>query len=147
MTKKDQETPRAPTNRPYTLSSGRAVTFEQPDLFDLASGKVDLPNSAKRDIWDLLLRYGGDAKPDEQLLADERWIRAHFYAAQLVIVPRVRLDEDDETGVIERKELSLPDLLAVYSFLRYGPPPLAEGGQPGARQAAVVAVGDGQSAE
>jgi hypothetical protein len=138
----------APISRPYTLSSGRAVTFVQPDLFDLASGKVDLPNSAKRDIWEMLLRYAGNAKPDEQLLADERWIRAHFYAAQLVIVPRVRLDEDDETGVIERKELNLPDLLAVYSFLRYGPPPAsAQGGQFGASETIVLPVGDGESAE
>ena len=114
-------TDHAPSSSPYTLSSGRVVTFVQPDLFDLASGKIDLPNSAKRDVWDLLLRYQATAKPDEQLIADERWIRSHYYAAQLVIAPRLKLDDDDADGVIDRKELSLPDLLAVYDFLRFGP--------------------------
>jgi hypothetical protein len=113
----------APASRPYTLSSGRVVIFEQPDLFDLASGRIDIPNAAKRDIWELLLRYQETANPNEQLIADERWIRAHFYAAQLVIRPRVKLDDDDKEAVIDRKELSLPDLLAVYAFLRFGPAP------------------------
>lgn len=114
----------AVVSRPYTLASGRAVTFEQPDYLELVSGKIDLPNSAKRDIWELLLRYQQDVTPDEQLIADEKWIRAHYYAAQLVIRPRVKLDDDDEEGVIHRRELSLPDLLAVYAFLRFGPAPL-----------------------
>lgn len=140
MPKQPEPAPRAPISRPYTLASGRAVAFVQPDYFDLASGKVDLPNSAKRDIWELLLRYGGDATPEQQLLSDEKWIRAHYYAAQLTIHPRLKLDEDEE-GEIDRKELSLPDLLAVYAFLRFGPPPAAQSRQPGSPDPASPAGG------
>lgn len=142
MAKKDAAAP-APITRPYTLGSGRAVTFTQPDLFDLVSGKIELPNSAKRDIWELLLRYQQDTNPNEQLLADERWIRAHFYAAQLVITPRVRLDDDDPDAVIDRKELSLPDLLAVYAFLRFGPLPTAAADREHRADQAAASAGDG----
>ncbi len=131
----------APITRPYTLGSGRAVTFEQPDLFDLASGKIDIPNAAKLDIWHLLYRAGAD-DPQQQLLSDERYARSLYYAAQLVIRPRVRLDDEDADAVIERRELSLPDLLAAFSFLRYGPPPLADDRELGDGQAAAPA-GDG----
>lgn len=113
----------------YTLASGRPVAFVQPDLFDLASGQIDLPNAAKLDIWHLLYRAGQD-DPQQQLLSDERYARSLYYCAQLVISPRVKLDEDDMAAVIDRKELSLSDLLAAYTFLRYGPPKIAARTEP-----------------
>lgn len=135
-----------PPTRPYTLGSGRVVTFTQPDLFDLASGKIELPNSAKADIWHLIYRNGAD-DPQQQLLSDERYARSLFYAAQLVITPRVRLDDEDAEAVIDRRELSLPDLLAAYSFLRYGPPPATpQGGDGGTAEDLVPHVGDGDAA-
>lgn len=146
MTKaKDLRTFTPPT-QPYTLASGRTVTFTQPDLFDLASGKVDLPNSAKLDIWHLLYRAGLD-DPTQQLLSDERYARSLYYAAQLVTTPRIRLDDEDDAAIIDRRELGLPDLLAAYNFLRYGPPKVAQGGEPGTDEGTVSPVGDGEGSE
>ncbi len=109
-----------PIRRDYTLASGRPVVFEQPDMLAFASGKIEMPSQAKLDVWHLLYRAGVD-DPAQQLLSDERYARSLYYAAQLVITPRVRLDDDDE-GEIDRRELALPDLLAAYTFLRFGPP-------------------------
>lgn len=126
MTKKDAPTATtyAPPVLPYTLSSGRPVAFTQPDLFDLASGNIELPNQAKLDVWGLLLR-GGDDDPAQQLLSDEKYIRSLYYAAQLVTSPRVRLDDEDESAVVDRREWSLVDLLAAFRLLRYGVPATA----------------------
>ena len=120
---------------PYTLASGREVTFTMPDLFALASGRLDVPNEAQAELFRLLYDGGFDATPAQQLLSDQRYMRSLFHTAQLIISPRVRLDDDDADGVIDRRELALPDLLAAYSFLRYGPSkalPAAEAGDAGA---------------
>lgn len=141
MTKKaDQGAEIAPITRPYTIASGRTVTFAQPDLFDLASGKVELPNSAKLDIWSLLLR-GGEDDPKQQLLSDEKYIRSLYYCAQLVATPRVKLDDEDEEGVVDRREWSLTDLLASFRFLRFGPPSPPQGGEFSSGEAAASAGG------
>lgn len=122
MTKKTETPTYGPASMPYTISSGRPCRLVQPPLFDLASGKIDMPNSAKSDVWTLLLRYSTGDDPAQQLLADEKWTRSHFYAAQLALEPRLKLDEDDEKGVIDQRELSIPDLLAIYDFCRFGLP-------------------------
>lgn len=138
----------APASAPITIASGRACLMVQPDQYALASGEIDIPNSAKRDIWELVLRYNAKlADPAEQLLADEKWVRAHYYMAQLVLTPRLKLDDDDEKGVIDRRELSLPDLLAIYDFWRYGPARPAANPEHRDDQEAVSALGDGQGAE
>lgn len=139
--------PHAPLSQPYTLASGRVVTFTQPDMFDLASGKVELPNTAKLEIYHLIYRGGMD-DPQQQLLSDERYTRSLYYCAQLVITPRVRLDDEDGEAVIDRRELSIPDLLAAFRFLRYGPAALAPDRNAGAPENAVSDGGDvPQSAE
>lgn len=117
------ETPYGPAGQDYTLASGRPVRFEQPDLFALAQGQLDIPNQAAADIFGLIYRDRKAIDPAQQLIADQAHTRRLYEAAQLVIVPRLRLDDDDETGVVGRKEVSLPDLGAAYSFLLYGPPP------------------------
>jgi hypothetical protein len=149
MAKKQEPAPTyGPAMRDYTLSSGRPVRLVQPDMLDLASGKVDLPNAAKSDVWNLLLRYRADADPAQQLLADEKWIRSHYYLAFLALDPPLKLDDDDDAkGVIDRRELSLPDLLAIYDFCRFGRAPDAPDWEPGADRQTLPAVGDGQGAE
>jgi hypothetical protein len=112
----------APLTQAYTLLNGRAVTFEMPDLFAMASGQADIPNAAQAEIYRLLYGDGEAVAPAQQLVNDQRYMRSLFYTAQLVIRPRVRLD-DEEEGEIDRRELALSDLLAAFSFLRYGPPP------------------------
>ncbi len=123
MTKTKAEAPTyGPASMPFVLSSGRHCMLVQPDMYALASGKIDMPNRAKLDIWDLLLRYSTGDDPTQQLLSDEKWIRSHFYAAQLALEPRLKLDDDDAEGVIDRRELSLPNLVAIYDFSRFGLP-------------------------
>lgn len=142
MRKPDEPESFAPPTTTYTLASGRVVTFTQPDLFDLASGRIELPNRTKLDIWGLLLR-GGDDNPTQQLLSDETYIRSLYASAQLITTPRTRLDdEDDRDAPIDRREWSLTDLLAAFRFLRFGPPPPAARAEPGSAQAATPA-GDG----
>lgn len=124
MTKKDSgagSTP-APLEQDYTLLNGRAVRLVMPDLFAMANGKADIPNQAQAEVYRLLYGDGEPIAPAQQLLNDQRYMRSLFYTAQLVICPRVRLD-DEEEGEIDRRELALPDLMACFSFLRYGPPP------------------------
>jgi hypothetical protein len=143
VTKKNEEAAAddfsAPT-RSHTIASGRVVTFTSPDLFDLASGRIELPNQAKLDIWGLLLR-GGDEDPAQQLLSDEKYIRSLYYSAQLVSTPRIRIDDEDADGVIDRREWSLPDLLAAFRFLRYGPPPAPARPEPPAAENPAPAGG------
>ena len=124
----------------YTLASGRPVVFKNPDFYALASGGIELPNQTKLDIWEMVYRGLPDV-PKEQLLSDERYTRTLFHCAQLVTEPRVRLDDDDEEGVVERWEWILPDLLAAYSFLRWGPPKVAKDKKPGASEEVAPASG------
>lgn len=148
MAKTNDETGYGPVSASITIASGRPCRMVQPDQFALASGEIDIPNSAKRDIWELVLRYAPQSNdPSEQLLADEKWVRSHYYMAQLVLEPRVKLDEDDEKGVIDRRELSLPDLLAIYDFWRFGPAKHAARDEPEPTQDAVPAVGAEKGAE
>ena len=115
----------APVSTPYTIQSGREVRFETPDLFALANGRMDIPNEVAADLFQLIYRGRPAAQPVEQFLIDQKHTRSLFYAAQLVIVPRVKLEDDDETGVIDRRELGMPDLGAAYSFLLFGPATIA----------------------
>jgi len=115
--------PYAPAGQDYTLQSGRTVRFETPDLFAIAEGRMDIPNEVAADLFQLIYRGRPPAQPVEQFLADQKHTRSLFYAAQLVIAPRIKLEDDDETGVIDRRELGMPDLGAAYSFLLFGPPP------------------------
>lgn len=114
-----------PVSTPYTLQSGREVRFHTPDLFALASGQMDIPNEVAADLFQLIYRGRPAAQPVEQFLIDQKHTRSLFYAAQLVITPRVKLEDDDETGVIDRRELGMPDLGAAYSFLLFGPATVA----------------------
>lgn len=108
-----------PLRQEYTLRSGRSVIFEMPDLFAFANGQTQIPNSAQLDVYELL--YGSSSEePKQKLISDQQYMRSLFYTTQLVTVPRVRL-EDEEEGEIDRRELALSDLLAAFSFLRYGP--------------------------
>ncbi len=135
---KEKSTPTyGPASKPFVLSSGRLCTLVQPDMYELASGRIDLPNQAKLDVWDLLLRYNTTDDPTQQLLSDEKWVRSHYYAAQIALQPRLKLDDDDAEGVIDRRELSLPNLLAIYDFCRFGLPTKAT---------AYREPGDGQDA-
>lgn len=109
-----------PLRQEYTLLSGRVVVFEMPDLFAFANGQTQIPNSAQLDIYELLYRPA-PVDPKQQLLSDQQFTRSLFYTAQLVITPHVKLDDDEEEGEIDRRELALSDLLAAFSFLRYGP--------------------------
>lgn len=136
-TMRDRPTP--PTES-YTLWSGRAVVFTYPDMWELSTGQISIPNVAKQAIWKLLLR-GGDDDPQQQLLADERYVQSLYYAAQLITTPRLKLDDDDPEGVIDRKEWTLPDLLAAWRFLRFGPARRAGGAQPGAPEDAALPGG------
>lgn len=131
----------APARKAYILSSGRPVEFVQPNLLALASGKIDLPNLTKQGIWNVLMqRLPEDSQ--QQLLADERWAHSHFAAAQLVLFPRLRLDEEDEEGVIDPVELSMDDLVQVYFFLHRKTPQPAQDRQLGTGETLALS-GDG----
>jgi len=133
----------APATRPYTLSSGRPVTMTTPPQLDLASGDINIPNQVKLDIWDLLMAGRVMVESDsERLIGRERWARAHFHMAQLVLGVRITgLADDDAEGAIDQREFSLPDLLAIYDFWRFGPPATAADNDAGPGQDAALAGG------
>lgn len=133
----------APLEQAYILRNGRAIRFVMPDLFAFASGKADIPNQAQAEIYRLIYGTYAEPPPEQQFIYDQRYMRSLFYIAQLVIAPRVRLEADEE-GEIDVRELTLPDLMACFSFFRYGPSlPLsnAESGDAGAG-AAPASTGD-----
>lgn len=111
----------APAGQDYTLGSKRKVRFEQPDLWALANSKLDIPNEVAADILNLIYRGRRTADPAQLLLADQKHTQTLYYAAQLVMVPRLKLDADDE-GVVDIREVTMSDLGAAYTFLLFGPP-------------------------
>lgn len=127
-----------PAGQDYTLASGRRVRLEQPDLFAMAEGKADIPNAVAADIFNLLYRDRKPIDPAQQLVADQQHTQRLYYIAQMVLVPRLKLDDDDADGVIGRKEVSLVDLGTAYNFLLYGPPPPPPPAQPPADQGAAT---------
>jgi hypothetical protein len=112
----------APLTQAYTLLNGRPVQFVMPDMFAFASGSIDIPNDVQAAIYRLIYRGAESVADAQQLIYDQRWTRSMYYVAQLCIAPRVRLEADEE-GEIDVRELMLDDLLACFSFFRYGPPP------------------------
>lgn len=111
----------APLEQAYMLLNGRHVRFLMPDMFAFASGRVDMPNSAQAAIYRLIFTGVETPPPEKQFIYDQQWTRSMFYVAQLCIAPRVRLEPGEE-GEIDVRELSIADLLACFSFFRYGPP-------------------------
>jgi hypothetical protein len=141
----------APLTQAYTLLNGRPVQFSMPDMFAFASGNIDVPNDVQAAIYRLLYRGAESVSEPQQLIYDQRWTRSMYYVAQLCIAPRVRLEADEE-GEIDVRELMLDDLLACFSFFRYGPPPaLPAAADQDAGQGTAVGQVDGalpeQSAE
>lgn len=134
----------APLSQAYTLLNGRAVRFVMPDMFAFASGNIDIPNDAQAAIYRLIFRGDEKVTDAQQLVYDQRWSRSMYFIAQLCIEPRVKLEADEE-GEIDVRELALDDLLACFSFFRYGPPPplsAAEDQDAGARAGAAHAGDD-----
>lgn len=111
-----------PAGQDYTLASGRKVRFEQPDLFALASGSGDLPNTIAADIFELIYQGRRETDPVQLLLSNQQHTRKLFHCLQVIMVPRLKLDDDDPDGVVSRREVSASDLAAGYSFLSFGPP-------------------------
>lgn len=106
-----------PAGQDYVLASGRKVRFEQPDLYAIAEGQADLPNEVAAEIFNLIFRGRRTVDLAQLYTADTKHMRTLYRAAQQVIVPRLKLEDDDEDGVIGRREVSVPDLGAAYNFL------------------------------
>ena len=133
----------APLSEAHTLLNGREVRFVMPDMFAFASGKADIPNQVQAEIYQLIYRGNDEPTPEKQFFYDQRWSRTLYYIAQMCIHPRVKLEADEE-GEIDVRELALSDLLACFSFFRYGPPPpvSAAADQNAGESAATPSTGD-----
>ncbi len=119
-----------PASQAYVLSSGRKVMFSTPDLYAMARGSGGIPNIVAATIFDLLYRGRRDVDPAQLFLNDQQHTQKLFNALQAIMEPRLKLDDDDEEGVVGRKEVNLADLGAGYSFLLYGPPRAAAVSEP-----------------
>lgn len=135
----------SPLEQTRILANGTTARMKMPNMWEFANGSFDIPNAAQNDIYQLI--YGGDfsVNPVAQLNFDRQRLRGMYALAAIVFVePRVVLDTDDAVdGAIFIDSLVWGDVLAAWSFFRFGPPrplPAPASQEPG------VGAGAGQPA-
>lgn len=126
-----------PAGQDYTLASGRKVRFVQPNLRHMARGEGGIATEVIADALNLIYRGRQIIDPAQILLGDQRHTDALLNVAQLVMEPRLKLDDDDEEGVVDVRECTMQDLSASYTFLVFGPVAPAANPQPADAQDAA----------
>ncbi len=115
----------------FHLANGRPAVFEMPDMLALVSNGADIPNSALRNVLDLIYngivpRYpSGTLTPAQiaaaELKADQERIKAMYRLASLCLVePKIRIDGTLREGEMSYRDLGWRDIVDIQGMFQVG---------------------------
>lgn len=115
----------------FFLANGRPAVFEMPDMLALVSNGADIPNSALRNVLDLIYngivpRYGQGQQTAAQiaaaeLKADQERIKAMYRLAALCLVePKIRIDGEPRQGEMSYRDLGWRDIVEIQGMFQVG---------------------------